>query len=77
VDVALEVALALPVGVTEADTHAVADPVEEPVDDDVALAPPTPNRLERQANLRQAQMVVIDDGALWFKNSGMKIGKRR
>jgi len=32
------------------------------IDDDVALAPQTPNRLERQANLRQALAAVAQAG---------------
>lgn len=43
------------------------------IDDDVALAPPSPSRLERQANLRQALATVaqagtfahIDDASVW------------
>ncbi len=43
------------------------------IDDDVVLVPPTPNRIERQANLRQALSAVaqagtfahIDDAVAW------------
>lgn len=43
------------------------------IDDDVELTPPTPNRLERQANLRHALAAVaqagtfahIDDAGAW------------
>jgi hypothetical protein len=43
------------------------------IDDDVALVPPSPNRIERQANLRQALAAVaqagtfahIDDAGAW------------
>ncbi|MBK7004633.1 MAG: hypothetical protein IPH37_05345 [Burkholderiales bacterium] len=43
------------------------------IDDDVVLVPPTPNRIERQANLRQALAAVaqagtfahIDDAVAW------------